>query len=169
MNFKIARYIPLIKKEKSLLISVLSVIFLLLIVIATSTKLVSSYQTAQQVKQQVNTMNTFLDEWKHKTDFLNKENYRPVKENQVDFVQSDLLANLKANTLELKGFKAIATNEKGSKDRNFEMTFSGSYESTIAYLNNFHTKDALVNIYNLKMQSENGKIKTVIQYKIYVK
>lgn len=151
---------------------VLYAVLLLALVFSVSfgtSKLVLSYQTAQDTKQQIASMNNFLEEWTKKTALLNHAAYRPVKAEQVDNVQTNLLMALQVNQLDLTGFKSVPATGKNEDCRTFEMEFAGAYESTIHFLEDFHAKDALISIHSLKMESNKGKIKTSIQYKIYIK
>ena len=168
MNLKIMHYLPFLLKGKDMIVYAGVSILLVIGTFMATGSVIESYQSAQDIQQQVVQMQTFLTEWSNKTNFLNNESYRPVMEDQVDSVQSNLLLNLQANSLELTGFKSVKPTEAENKDKNFEMVFKGSYENTMKYLNAFHAKDALISIRNLKMQPEKGAIVTTIQYKIYV-
>jgi hypothetical protein len=156
-------------KEKDLWLHGILLLFLVFSTSLGTSRLILSYQHAQEVQQQIMDMQNFLTEWTKKTTLLNQAPYRPVKIEQMDSVQADLLLSLQANQLDLVGFRAIAGTKKDTNSKAFEMTFVGSYESTMQFLQNFHAKDALLSIYNLKMNMEKGKIKTVLQYKIYIK
>ncbi|WP_196606573.1 hypothetical protein [Pectinatus frisingensis] len=168
MKMQINRYIPFFTKSKDMLIYGIVSVLLLVITAMITGKLIASYQTAVDTKQQISVMNTFLTEWSNKTNFLNNELYRPIKSNFADNVQSVLLSNLKNNNLELAGFKSMPQNDKKSKNRSYELTFEGAYTDTLNYLNDFHAKDALINIQSLKMQQTKGKIVTTIQYRVYI-
>lgn len=168
MKIQISRYLPFFTKSKDMLIYGIVSVLLLVITTMVTGKLIASYQTATDTKQQIGVMHTFLQEWSNKTNFLNNEAYRPIKIDFADNAQAVLLSNLKNNNLELAGFKSIPQNDKKSKNKNYELTFEGDYTDTINYLNDFHAKDALINIQSLKMQQTKGKIVTTIQYRVYI-
>jgi len=132
-------------------------------------KLILSYNEAMETQQEIESMQNFLKEWTEKTSVLNNAEYRPVKASQVDSVQTNLLFALQANQLELVGFRAMPSTKKEESSRSFELDFTGSYEITMHFLENFHAKDALISIQGLKMEQSKGKIKTSMQYKVYIK
>lgn len=165
----IIQNLPTFWNEKDMIIYVVALASLVFLSFLGGSKLVLSYQNAQETQQQIASMNNFLAEWTEKTNILNHAEYRPVHVDQVDSVQTNLLLGLQANQLELVGFKAISSSKKDQSSRPFELEFTGSYEITMHFLESFHAKDALISIQNIKMEPSKGKIKTIMQYKIYVK
>ena len=163
------QYLPKIWKEKDMIIYISLVCILLFSVFFTSSKLILSYQDAMEIQQQIASMQNFLKEWTDKTNILNNAEYRPVQAIQVDSVQTNLLLGLQANKLELIGFKTIPSSKKDEMFRSFELEFTGPYDVSVHFLENFHAKDALISVQNLKMEPNKGKIKSTIQYKIYIK
>lgn len=165
----VVQYLPSFWKEKDIIVYIVLVCVLFFSSFFASSKLVLAYQGAVEIGEQIASMQNFLKEWTEKTTILNRAEYRPVQAIQVDSVQTNLLLALQANQLELVGFKAMPSTKKEESFRTFEMEFTGPYEVTIHFLENFHAKDALISIQNLKMEPSKGKIKTTIQYKVYIK
>jgi len=162
------QYLPNFWKEKDMIFYIVGLLLLVFIVSFGTSKLIMSYQVAQETEQQITVMQNFLKEWTEKTTLLNNAEYRPVKAAQVDNVQTNLLLALQANQLDLIEFKAVTSSKKEENSRSFEIEFAGPYENTIHFLENFHAKDALLSIHNLKLEPNKGKIKTTMQYKIYI-
>ncbi|MBP2629489.1 MAG: hypothetical protein H6Q70_117 [Firmicutes bacterium] len=165
----IVTYFPNFLKEKDMIFYAIILLTLLLTVSFGTSKLAISYQEAQETELQIATMQNFLNEWTEKTKIVNQATYRPVKAIQIDDVQTSILLALQANQLDVISFKAVTSSKKEENSHMFEIEFAGSFESTIHLLNNFHAKDALLSIHNLKMEPNKGKIKTTMQYKIYAK
>ena len=126
-----------------------------------------TYQQSQETKQKIVSMQNEIQSWQDKANFLNKQPYRPVAKTDVQSVQSDLLTAMQAHNLTIDNFRMVQATKK-EPHGNFELTFHGSYPDTMALLGNFHSKDALINIMNMKMESKNGSIETTLRYKIYV-
>jgi len=169
MSFRnLLHYLPDFWKGKDMILSILLLIFLSVVVLAGGGKFTLAYQTATEIRQQIIDMNTFLDEYNQKVIQVNQAVYRPVKAEQVDNVQSNILLALQQYKLDLIGFKNVQT-EKTEVGKVYELTFQGSWESTVHFIENFHVRDALISIKDMKMSEEKGIVKTVLQYKIYTK
>ena len=117
--------------------------------------------------EKIASMQSEIQSWQDKANFLNNQPYRPVAKSDMQSVQSDLLTAMQAHNLTMDNFRMVQATKK-EPHGNFEMTFHGSYPDTMALLGNFHSKDALINIMNMKMESKNGSIETTLRYKIYV-
>lgn len=163
------QHFPGFWREKDMLLYIVGSVVGLVLVFFVSSNLLLSYQTAMETEEQIASMHSFLKEWTEKTTVLNNAEYRPVQVMQVDSVQTNLLLALQANQLELVGFKAVPSPKKDDNYHAFEMEFTGPYEVTVHFLENFHAKDALISIHYLKMEPNKGKIKTTIQYRVYIK
>jgi len=168
MENKINKYLPLLLHSKDAIGYIIISVILILGIILTTSSLLLSYQTASSTEAQVMSMESYLKDWTEKTAVLNQSQMRPVKETQVDDVQTNILINLQVYRLNLTKFNTLANN-KNEKNRSFELEFEGSYEATIQFLQNFHAKDALLSITNLTMEPVKQNIKTTMQYKVYVK
>ncbi len=133
-------------------------------------KLLMAYDHADEIHKQIITMNLYVDEYNKKAVELNNAPYRPVSPEQIDNVQSNILLTLQSNQLELLGFKNIKSTEKNPTGQVFEIDFIGAWPSVVHVIQNFHVRDALISVKDIKFVSEKGgKVKTSIQYKIYAK
>jgi hypothetical protein len=143
-----------------------------------SGKLIATYNNAMLIENHVQEMNNYLADWKNKTSYLNSEKYRPIEPKQVDNVQSDLLLSLRINNLELKNLRVIALTQPSQDEakkpvindgKAFEINFSGNYKESMNFLENVHSKDALVSILFVRMEAEHDKVNTNMIYKVYTK
>lgn len=133
-------------------------------------KVLMAYDRANEIHQQITTMQLYVDDYNKKAVQLNAAPYRPVSTEQIDNVQSNILFSLQANQLELLGFKNIRATEKNANGQIFEIEFLGTWPSTVHVIRNFHVRDALISIKDIKLVPEKGgKVKTSIQYKIYAR
>lgn len=141
-------------------------------VVTLSSQVYLAYDHQTQVEQESMKMRDTIKKLSEEAESINKQEYRPVEEKQVPNVQSDLMLALQSHQLKLDDLHAIsAGGSKKVKHKTFEMKFSGSYDQTIAFLQNFHARDSLISIFKLNMKPESGKgtISTDLVYRIYVK
>lgn len=133
-------------------------------------KVFLAYDQATEVKTKTETMKSYVEEYSVKAEQLNHEAYRPVKNEQVENVQSNILLLLQVNQMNLLGFKNIKSTEKTQTGQIYEIDFIGSWPATVQVLRNFHVRDALISTKNTKFTPDKGgAVKTTMQYKIYSK
>jgi hypothetical protein len=155
---------------KEMVLYLVSAFFLLIIAVFAFGKCLLAVQTISDTKAQIGTMQSYVAEYGAKAIQLNKEDYRPVLLEQVDSVQSDILLLLQANQVNLLSFKNIKESNKTPNGQIFEIDCDGSWASLVQVIQNFHAKDALISILNVKFDPEkDGKVKAIVQYKIYTK
>lgn len=155
---------------KEMFILAVAVVCLLVLVVFGFGKALVAIENAKENMDQAATMKTFVTEYGNKAARLNQEAYRPITADQMDNVQSNLLLALQANQMDLLGFKNIKQNDKNPTGQIFELDFTGSWASTVHVLRNFHARDALISIESTKISPDkDAKVKTILQYKIYVK
>lgn len=137
-------------------------------------KLIMAWQSAIETKSQIEMMNKYITDYNEKTKKINSEPYRAIKIELIDDVQTNLIFSIKAHQLNLISFKNMTPqNEKAEKVSNgkeFEINFEGSWVDTVKFLSNFHIKDTLIAILNLRMEpNKDGSVKTSLHYKIYTR
>jgi hypothetical protein len=170
MMEKIKRQLGDLLKGQDMLVYAFLVIVLTGVAFFGLGKVLMAYDQANEIHKQITTMKLYVDEYNKKAMELNAAPYRPVSTEQVDNVQSNILLSLQANQLELMGFKNIKSSEKNPTGQTFELEFLGLWPSTVHVIQNFHVRDALISIKDIKFVPEKGgKVKTSIQYKIYAK
>lgn len=132
--------------------------------------LLKYYQEGQEIAQSHADMEAYLSEWKEKNNLLNQSSMRPITKKQVQQVPTDLLFQMQAQGLNLIRMSEIPPRENEAiKGRAFVVTMQGSYEDTMRLLQNFHAKDALIGIRDVKMEARGGQIETQLIYQIYTK
>lgn len=159
-----------VRQSRSAMISVSLTLVLLVGFALTSSQTVISYNKMQEIDSRNNEMRQTIKDWETKVSYINKQEYRPIAEDMTGAVTSDILVSAQNHELAMTDFKAAMPNQKkDSYERTYTLSLSGSYENTVAFLTNFHARDALINILSLKMQPQNGIIQTQIKYRIYIK
>lgn len=167
---KIKKQLEDLLKGQDMLVYAVLVLILIGISFFCLGKVLMAYDHANEIHKQITAMKLHVDEYNKKAMELNAAPYRPVSTEQIDNVQSNILLSLQANQLELVGFKNIKSTEKNITGQVFELEFLGLWPSTVHVIQNFHVRDALISIKNIKFVPEKGgKVKTSIQYKIYAK
>ena len=163
-----------LKKNRDIAIIAVLTILLGFGTVTLAGKLVTDYQSAQKIKAQMADMRSELKDWETKSSFLNDQQFRPVPADKVDSVQADIMLALQGSQLKLTEYKAIASansgkNKEGEPFKAFNMSFTGTYENTITFLENFHARDALIQLIQVEMAPKSGAITTKIAYRIYTK
>lgn len=140
-------------------------------VVTLSSQVYLAYDHQNQIEQQSQEMRSTIKKLTEEAEAINKQEYRPVEEKQVPNVQSDLMLALQSHQLKLDDLHAINVGGKNVKHKTFEMRFTGSYEQTMGFLQNFHARDSLISIFKLSMKPDEGKgtISTDLVYRVYVK
>lgn len=168
----IIRYIPRFFSSHDMVVYLLAVTLLALGAFYGFGKLGIAYQTAQETKEKIADMLAFVSDWNQQVTKLNQEPYHPIREDQVDDVQSQILLLMAVNQLSMNNFKSIqdTNTQKKPSGSVYEMEIEGPWESTVRILENFHVRDALISIQDVKMvPNKAGGVKTSLQYKIYIK
>lgn len=140
-------------------------------VVTLSSQVYLAYNHQQEIQQQSNEMRTTIKKLSEEAEIINKMDYRPVEEKQVPNVQSDLMLALQSHQLKIGSLKEVSAGGKKSKHKTFDLRVNGTYEQTMAFLQNFHARDALLSIFKLSMKPVSGKglIETDLVYRVYVK
>lgn len=159
-----------LKGSKSTAVLLAVTVVLGISLVGLSSKTYFSYQEAESIKAERAKMERTIKDFQRQAELISEQQYRPVDEDQVPMVQSDILLaaqnyHLKLNNLALVSDKG---KDKGNQ-KTFTLEFSGSYNDTINFLHTFGSKDALVNILTLTMTPQKGTITTSLKYRIYTK
>lgn len=159
----------LLKKQKS---RIYSGLFLLLIIsgFCVTAALFLSLGKLSTLHRQSDEIRATMSEWQEKAEFINGQRYRPVLAAQIESVSSDLFVAAETHHMELVSYQAM---QRGSHDdmafQTFALSVKGSYTDNIAFLENFHAKDALITIMSMKMYPVEGNIQTDLRYRVYIK
>lgn len=132
-----------------------------------TTRVISSYYEKRETERQIETMQSFLSEWHEKNNKLNGEDMRPVKADQVDMVQTDVIFRLQALGVNINTIKELKQQE--TDGRVFSVEFSGQYEPVMKSVKSLQESDALVGLKHLVLQGRDGSISAKLTYKIYTK
>ena len=159
-----------LKKNRVLTIRAGVVIFLISFCVVLSGRVILSYQNSLEVKKEIQEKENFISDWQTKTNMLSSQSFRPVQLNQLDVVQADILVQMQRSGLNLSDYKAqTSSKDKKGSFRAFSLSFAGSYEQTMSFLENFGSRDALINITKLSLSNNKGVMQTQLDYRIYVK
>ena len=159
-----------IKSNKKLVLFAILVIALTLGIISMAGKLTQDYQAAQEIYRQMDDMRKHVNDYKQKSKIVNESEFRPVTVKQLDSVQANIMLYIQANGVTMKDFKmGGASTKKDDPSRLCNLTVAGDYPNIIKFLQNFHSKDALIKITQVKLQPDNGKIVASIAYKVFLK
>ena len=173
MQSTLIKNLPIILKDKSIMSLFVVFVSLIMLLIFSVGLAINEYSKAEEVKIQIETMNNYLKEWNEKRQKLGREKYRPVKPEQVEQIQSQIILNLKGNNLVMDGLRSVREETEG-KNKNFrhmtyELSVTGNYENTMKLLTNFNVENALITIKSLNISPETeDKFKTKMVYKIYI-
>ncbi len=125
-----------------------------------------AFAESMDVWKQENVLIQDIEAFNQKASEVNTAYFRPVKKEQIESVQQDLRDQAAAYRLKVEKEFKVYTSETGEV---YEMSIIGTWEDTAHYLERMKAKDALLGIMMVSMEPENGKIRTSLQYKIYVK
>lgn len=129
------------------------------------TKLTLAYQEKLDTEQKIQSMQAFLKEWEAKNDKLNKFPSKPVRVDQVDSIQTNLIFQIQQRNLELKGIKD--SQKKDTDGRVFEVEIAGDYAKTLDFLDYLQNNEVLISIKSFNTQKKSQQLNTKIMYKIY--
>ncbi len=170
----ILKNLPVILHDKKILMFAIVFGVMSLTAVLMAGKIFADYGKAEEVKSQISEMEKYLTEWQDKRHELAGEKFRPIKEDEVENVQSEILMNISGTGLEMNGLRSIKEEEKEKKNKaaankSYELTFSGNYENTMKLLTNFRVRNVLMTIRSVNIVPEDEKFKTKVFYKIYVR
>lgn len=158
-----------VRGSRTTMLLVILTTVLFVVTLSLGSKAALSYRTAQNIRQQSQDMQNTIKEWKQQSEIINHEKYRPVKPEQVDTVNSDILFKMQGNKLSITDYKAVARSSKNAAGHTFELTFKGEYADAVRFLSDFHSRDALINLISMKISPQDGKVRGTIRYRIYTK
>jgi len=166
----VVRVMPNLWNSRDLLLYFVGLVFFIILVVVGFGKLGMEYSEAQSVKNEIVTKTAFIQEWKSKQAELERVPNRPATMGDVEQLQEMMLHSLAANHLNLVSFNNVNWDAAKDNGLEFEVTFTGAWESTMMFVENFKLNDVLLSVRSLKLDmDETGKIRTVMRYKIYLK
>lgn len=129
-----------------------------------------SYQEAENVRSEQVKMERTIKDFQRQAELIDEQKYRPITEEQVPMVQSDIFLAAQTYNLTLTNLSLVSDKgkDKGNQ-KTFSLEFSGTYNDTVNFLTTFGSKDALVNILTLTLTPKKGVIDTSLKYRIYTK
>lgn len=167
-NMKTAMLSNAVKNSRTMMMFVSFTVVMTLGTFALTSKAVSTYNEAMEIQEKTTEMKSTIQDWKGKVEFINQQSYRPVSENQIDSVNSDILMSIGANNLKLTDFQVSkASEQKISHD--FSLKIAGQYKNVIHFLALFQAKDALVNLMSIHFVPRDGMLEADVIYRIYTK
>ena len=143
----------------------LAIVLLVMVAVMTAALGYKTLWAGDQTRK-AEAMQVQIDDFNQKAAMVNQESFRPVKSEQVGFVQQDIMTLVQQyglNVLSLKRMKADETGET------YQLDLSGSWAGTATFLESFQAKDALLGMRWLSFEMMNGSVQTIVQYKIYTK
>lgn len=162
-------YLPRLVKSKVFLIQTALLVILVIVLFTFSTNLIYAYQQAEQNQQEINNIESFLQKFSEQKKFLENIEERPVKAEELDDIQTELFKQIRRYKLNLVKFNARgATTKEKKQTREYEMTVQGDYIAVMEFLDDFHARNALINIRYLDLHQQQGKIMAEIVYSVYV-
>lgn len=162
----------LIKNNKRILAAVVLTGFLGIFTLVMGSQTISFYQRAVKISEENDMMKQVIEEWRDAVSFIDQQKYRPVPKDKVPSVTSDILFELQSFNLKLLDFKDSSSSDskKNKNYKAFTLKFEGPYDQTVKFFCNFHARDALVNIRQLKITpKDNSELETEIIYRVYTK
>lgn len=162
---------PAVRNSRGLMVALVVSGLSIFAVVSMTGRVYLAYDHQQQINAQSSEMRQTIKDLSGQADEINKQKYRPVEEKQVPSVQSDIMLAVQSHQLQLTALKPLSAEKKAGKSQTFELHVVGTYEQTMAFLQNFHARDALIDIFKIGFKPDNGKgtIETDLVYRIYVK
>lgn len=92
-----------------------------------------SYNESEAIEQKVRSMRVMVSDYNGKQAIVRSAPAHPIRETELDGLQTKILLKLEAHKLNLSKLSA-ATTEQKVNDRVFEMEVRGEYENLMAFL-----------------------------------
>ena len=158
--------LPEKKKE-----NIRSALFLLLLIsgLCVTAALFLSLGKLSALHRQADEIRETMTEWQEKAKFINGKAYRPVLAEQIDAGSSDIFHAVEAHNLELIAYQSLHHSQEETEFQTFSLSVKGSYANSIAFLEDFRAKDALITIMSTTMYPLEENIQTDLRYRVYIK
>lgn len=114
-------------------------------------------------------INDTLNRWTSNAAYINNQSYRPVLPEQVDTVSADIFNAVLEHRLGLVSFNTLPRRDTSDSYITYVLSLRGTYTDTLSFLEDFHSKDALITIMELRMMPDGDQILTELSYRVYVK
>lgn len=164
----LAGYLPNPFEHKEIFVYLFLLLFFVFSSSFATSRLISTIQTQKQMEEQRAEMQSYIAQWKQKSERVNKAAMRPVKPEQLDNVQMAILLNFQSHQINLSSLKEkMDKNEKNGKL--YEIELNGEYPQIIDCIQHFNVKDALIGTKQFSMEMKDNKMRVHMTYKIYTK
>ena len=114
-------------------------------------------------------INDTLNRWTSNAAYINNQSYRPVLPEQVDTVSADIFNAVLEHRLGLVSFNTLPRRDTSDSYITYVLSLRGTYADTLSFLEDFHSKDALITIMELHMKPDGDQILTELSYRVYTK
>ncbi len=192
MKLDRATILAMMQEDKSLkkevLTSVLLIVVLIAVVVFSHQQKVIQTTRANAEREQRKEISQKLEHYRQNErnlqNKINGQTPRPIRADQIDEVQKEILAKMKKDGLDVQTLNrlipAIDPKQKQAADKkpgikkqehpDFEATVVGSWEATVKNLYEMERQSFLVNVRSVKMeaQSTGAGMRTTFRYRVYV-
>ncbi|MFC2741962.1 MAG: hypothetical protein ACFN1I_00840 [Selenomonas artemidis] len=127
------------------------------------------YMSFRDLHAKSDEMNDALSRWASNAAYINSQSYRPVLPEQVDAVSADIFNAVLAHRLGLVSFNTLPRRDTSDSHITYVLSLRGAYADTLSFLEDFHSKDALITIMALHMKPDGDQILTELSYRVYTK
>lgn len=162
-----------VKGSSKIVVFIAGTIIMFILTIGLFSRAVIAYNDMQTVKTENANMKTTISKWKNAVSYIEKQEYRPISQDQLNNVNSDILVAIQVHNLTLADFKASPIGSSGDKKDPFQvftMKLTGQYGDLVKFLTTFHAKDALVSLMTLELNtSDKQLVSATISYRVYIK
>ena len=165
---KLKDIIPALQERKKMFLSVVAVGGLSVVLFLGGTRLTLTYSERQKAESRIQAMERYVREYQAVQDKINSAELHPVSESEVERIQTAILLHFKKYALNLESLKEVQ-NENSRHGHVYQVSISGSYESTVDCLRTFFVRSSLIGFRAMSMQMRNGSLHTTLTYKIYTK
>lgn len=166
---------PAVRESRGLMAALVASGACIFGVVTMTSQVYLAYGHQQEIQQQSDEMRSTIQALTTQEEEINNQKYRPVTAAQVPSVQSDIMLSVQSHELHLDNVKVGSSSSSNNNEnlptpQTYDLQITGAYGNTIAFLQNFHARDALINILSIDMKpNEDGTIISNISYRIYVK
>lgn len=136
--------------------------------IAVTIAFVCCYMSFRALHLKSDEMNDALNRWASNAAYINGQRYRPVLPEQVDAVSADIFNAVLEHRLGLVSFNTLPRRDISDSYITYVLSLRGAYADTLSFLEEFHSKDALITIMELHMKPDGDQILTELSYRVYV-
>lgn len=165
---QVGAFMPFFRTHRQLLVNTGGIVVLVLIIFVLTTNLGLAMKERSDAEAQIASMESFVEGYKRQVQDIKAFPKSVSDAKDVDRMQSTVMMEIQSSNLDLISMKEELQNS-GEHGRAFTANFQGSYEDTMSFLVHLHESDKLIGVKYLKMDMREGRMDTVLTYKIYSK